>query len=49
MMDIIPKTHLGFLSGNAVNGETSLNVIDQTEELSGFLNGDDICNTSMCK
>lgn len=49
MMDIIPKTHLGFLSGNTVNGETSLNVIDQTEELSGFLNGDDICNTSMCK
>ena len=37
-------THLGLLSGNSVNGKTSLDVIDQTEELTGLFNGDDICH-----
>lgn len=35
-------SYLGLLSGNAVNCETSLHVIDQTEMLSSFLNADHI-------
>jgi len=33
---------LGFLSGNSVDGESSLDIIDQSEELSGLVDGDDI-------
>lgn len=32
----------GLLGGNAVNGEATLHVVDQTEELSGLLDGHDI-------
>lgn len=34
--------YLGFLSGNSVDGESSLDIIDQSEELSGLVDGDDI-------
>jgi len=35
-------THLGLLGGDAVDGEAALHVVDQTEELTGLLEGDDI-------
>lgn len=33
---------LGLLDGDPVNGETSLDVVDQTELLAGLVDGDDI-------
>jgi len=38
----VPITHLGLLGGDAVDGEAALHVVDQTEELTGLLEGDDI-------
>lgn len=34
----------GFLSGDAVDGETALDVVQETEVLAGLLNGDNILN-----
>lgn len=36
--------HLGLLIGDAVDSETALHVIDQTEILTSLLNADHICN-----
>jgi hypothetical protein len=36
------STYLGLLSGDTVNGEASLHVIDQAEEFASLLNGHDI-------
>jgi hypothetical protein len=36
------KTNLSLLLGDTVNGESSLNVIDKSEELVGLLDGQDI-------
>lgn len=33
----------GLLRGDAVDGEAALDVVDQTEELAGLLDGHDIC------
>lgn len=35
-------THLGFLTSDAVNSETSFHIIQQTEVLTSLFNGDDI-------
>lgn len=36
-------SHLGLLICDAVDGEPSLHIVDQTEVLTGLLNADDIC------
>lgn len=35
-------SYLGLLSGDAVDGETSLHIVDQTEVLAGLFNADHI-------
>lgn len=35
-------SYLGLLGGNAVDGETSLHVVDQTEVLAGLLDADHV-------
>lgn len=35
---------LGLLRGDAVDGETALDVVDQAEVLAGLVDGDDVCN-----
>lgn len=36
-------SHLGLLGGDAVDGETSLHIINETEVLTGLLNADNVC------
>ena len=36
------KTHLGFLSSNSVDGESTFDVVYETEVFSSLFNGDDI-------
>lgn len=36
-------SHLGLLSGDAVDSETSLHIIDQTEVLASLIDADHIC------
>ena len=38
-------SYLGLLGGDAVDGETALDIIDKAESLVGLLNGDDIHET----
>ena len=36
------RSHLGLLGGDAVDGETSLHIVDQAEVLTGLLDADHI-------
>lgn len=37
----------GLLSGDAVDGEAALDVVKETEVLSGLLDGDDVCRRTL--